>query len=133
MIGLLIITHERLGAAYQDLVKHFFPNQNLDHIYIHGVASCDDHSNIIEEVQTMLPEINQGKGVLVFTDIFGATPSNAALKLVQPQQVIVLTGLNAPMLIKAISQAAHHDDVQVFAQIVREAGLNGVMLFDKPI
>ncbi|EIC12537.1 sugar transport PTS system IIA protein, partial [Kingella kingae PYKK081] len=47
MIGLLIITHETLGAAYKQLAQHFFANQNLEHIHILNVETTDDHEDII--------------------------------------------------------------------------------------
>lgn len=133
MIGVLIITHESLGAAYTQLAHHFFGRSDFAHIKILNVETHEQHADIIARVKQMLPEINQGKGVLILTDIFGATPCNAALKMVVPQQSAMLTGLNAPMLIKAVSHADHCDDLTQFAQIVRDAGLQGIMLFNEPV
>ena len=70
MIGLLIITHETLGAAYKQLAQHFFANQNLEHIHILNVETTDDHENIISRAQAILPDINHGNGVLIFNRHF---------------------------------------------------------------
>lgn len=129
MIGLLVITHESLGAAYTQLANHFFPNFNFDHIRLLNVENTDDHAAIIARAQTLLPEINCGNGVLILTDIFGATPCNAAMKLIVPQQSAMISGLNAPMLIKAVSHSTQAHDLNEFTEKVKQSGLQGIMAF----
>ncbi|MDO4432978.1 MAG: PTS mannose transporter subunit IIA [Alysiella sp.] len=129
MIGLLIITHETLGVAYTQLAQHIFPHMNFDHIRLLNVENTDDHENIIARAHAMLPEINRGKGVLILTDIFGATPCNAAMKMVVPQQSAMMSGLNAPMLIKALTYSTQADDLHDFVAQVKQAGINGIMAF----
>ncbi|MDO5357755.1 PTS sugar transporter subunit IIA [Conchiformibius steedae] len=134
MIGILLITHETLGAAYRDLAQHFFPDQeNRSHIHILNVDIHDDHASIIDRAAALLPETDRGAGVLILTDIFGATPCNAAMKLVVPQRSAMITGLNAPMLIKAVSHSAQAQQLTEFAETVRAAGVQGIMLFAEPL
>lgn len=133
MIGLIIITHEMLGAAYTTLARHFFPNKDLSYVRILNVETTDDHADIIARVQTMLPESNQGNGVLILTDIFGATPCNAVMKLIQPHQSAMVTGLNAPMLIKAVNYAERSENLAELTQLVHDAGVQGVMSFVEPL
>lgn len=133
MIGLLIITHETLGAAYENLAQHFFPDPAAyAHVRILNVQMDDDHDSITARAHALLPEWEHSAGVLILTDIFGATPCNAAMKLVRPPRTAMLTGLNAPMLVKAVSHSAQAQDLAAFAETVREAGANGIMLWDKP-
>lgn len=129
MIGLLIITHETLGAAYTQLASHFFPNFNFDHVRILNVEPNDDHQSITERAQHILPKLNRGNGVLILTDIFGATPCNAAMKMIVPQQSAMIVGLNAPMLIKAVTHSVKSNDLQSFTEIVKTAALEGIMAF----
>lgn len=129
MIGLLIITHETLGAAYTQLASHFFPDFNFDHISILNVEPDDDHDIITQRAQAMLPELNRGHGVLILTDIFGATPCNAAMKMIVPQQSAMISGLNAPMLIKAVTHSVKSDDLLAFTEVVKTAALQGIMTF----
>lgn len=129
MISLLIITHETLGSAYTCLTKHFFPNINLDYIHILNVEPTENHEDIISRAQTLLPEINRGHGVLILTDIFGATPCNAAMKLVAPNQSAMISGLNAPMLVKAINYSQKYNDLNQFVEIVKQAGIDGILAF----
>lgn len=130
MIGLLIISHETLGAAYSALAKHFFPNHTFENIRILNVENHHDHIFIITRAQAILPELNSGAGVLILTDIFGATPCNAALKLLQNQNAAMITGLNAPMLIKALSYAHQYTELNVFVKKVKDAAIEGIMIFD---
>ncbi|MFC2292497.1 MAG: PTS sugar transporter subunit IIA, partial [Kingella oralis] len=65
-------------------------------------------------------------------DIFGATPCNAALKLVIPRQTSMVTGLNAPMLVKALTHCAHSTDLARFTETVQQAGINGILAFTEP-
>ena len=105
MIGILIITHEALGDAYRSLAQHFFPGEPPANIKILGVTQEQQHEEIIAHTQTLissLDKLEHCNGVLVITDIFGATPCNAARKLVLEGKVAMLTGLNAPMMVKAL-------------------------------
>ncbi|UOP05569.1 PTS sugar transporter subunit IIA [Conchiformibius kuhniae] len=129
MIGILIITHQTLGAAYRDLARHFFPDHDTwTHVRIVNVGVQDDHDSITARVRAVLPQVDKGHGVLVLTDIFGATPCNAALKLPQPPKLAVLCGLNAPMLVKAAAYSRQHTDLAAFAETVREAAVQGIIL-----
>ncbi|MCG7658038.1 PTS sugar transporter subunit IIA [Wielerella bovis] len=129
MISLLIITHETLGAAYTTIGSHFFAGQDLSHVHILNVQNNDDHQSIINRAYELLSEINRGHGVLILTDIFGATPCNAAMKMIVPQQSAMISGLNAPMLIKAMSYAPKETDLIAFTETVKQAGINGIMAF----
>jgi hypothetical protein len=129
MISLLIITHEQLGQAYTTLINHFFPNHDFSHTHILNVEKTDDQCAIINRVHTILPQLDQGNGVLIFTDIFGATPCNAALKMIAAHKFSMISGLNAPMLIKAISYYPQYTDLVEFTQLVKQAGLDGIMSF----
>lgn len=77
----------------------------------------------------MLPELNRGHGVLILTDIFGATPCNAAMKMIVPQQSAMISGLNAPMLIRAINDSSRESDLDAFVARVKQSGIDGIMAF----
>lgn len=130
MIGVLLITHETLGAAYRSLAQHFFPDVPNGHIRILNVQADDDHERIIAQAQGLIPELDCGFGVLILTDIFGATPCNAAMKLVSAGRSAMLTGLNAPMLVKTLAYSAQARDLPAFVAAVKEAGVCGIMAFE---
>lgn len=132
MIGLLIITHEAIGEAYRSLAQHFFLGETPKNIRILGVAPHEDHDHIIERACAMVDELDCNGGVLIMTDIFGATPCNAARQLVESGKTAMLTGLNAPMMIKAANHAQEAGDLAAFTQAVKQAAINGIIDITAP-
>ena len=126
MIGLLIITHESIGEAYLSLTHHFFPDGAPQNLRILGVQPDEDQDDIINRAICALQEFRENHGVLIMTDIFGATPCNAARRLVRENKSAILTGLNAPMMIKAIQYAPRADHLIEFAETIKEAGIKGI-------
>ncbi|UQZ88513.1 PTS fructose transporter subunit IIA [Deltaproteobacteria bacterium Smac51] len=100
MIGIVIVTHGLLG---QEVLKTAeFIVGSLDGcvtVSIDGVRSPDSMRQSIGEA---IKRVNRGSGVLVLTDMFGGTPSNISLSFLEEGRVEVLTGVNLPMLIKAV-------------------------------
>ena len=127
MIGLLIITHEKLGEAYRGLTAHFFPQSSPDYIHILGVTPNEDQDDIINRSIAKLQEFPTNNGVLIITDIFGATPCNAARRLVRAKKSAILSGLNAPMMIKALQDAPRADNLKAFTETVKEAAIRGII------
>lgn len=126
MIGLLIVTHETIGEAYRKLAHHFFPGGMPENVRILGVQPTEDQDDIINNAIAALQEFPDNDGVLIMTDIFGATPCNAARRLVRENKSAILTGLNAPMMIKAIQHSPEAEDLAAFTESVREAAVRGI-------
>ena len=132
MIGLLIITHEAIGEAYRSLAQHFFLGEPPQNIRILGVSPQEDHEHIIARARSLFAELDSGSGILIMTDIFGATPCNAARRLVEQGKTAMLTGLNAPMMIKAANHAPAAADLPAFTRVVKEAAVNGIIDITEP-
>ena len=126
MIGLLIITHESIGEAYRSLAQHFFPHGTPENIHILGVQPDEDQNDIINNAIAALQEFPDNRGVLIMTDIFGATPCNAARRMVRADKSAILTGLNAPMMIKAIQYSSQAENLSDFTETVKEAAIRGI-------
>ncbi|WP_037586121.1 PTS sugar transporter subunit IIA [Stenoxybacter acetivorans] len=131
MIGLLIITHEALGKAYVRVAEHFFGDVP-PHLRIISVKKNDAPEWLREEVASSLQVLDSGNGVLVLGDIFGATPCNSAQNVIQNQviqhkKVIMLTGLNVPMAVKALQYSGSRTDLSQLAEEVKTAAINGIV------
>ncbi|MBV6389959.1 MAG: PTS system fructose-specific EIIA component [Nitrosomonas europaea] len=101
MIGILIISHEQLGTSLIDCIIHILgerPPLLVNHI----VSSAEGPDSGLVRLQATLKQLDQGGGVLILTDIFGATPSNIARNLIRSGRVECLAGLNLPMLLRAV-------------------------------
>jgi PTS system ascorbate-specific IIA component len=102
MIGILLITHDTLGEALLQCACHVL-NKRPEQLLQLGVAAGDDPNDLLPLAKQMLKLVDSGEGVLVLTDIYGASPSNLAGKLLQPGKVEGITGANLPMLLRAIT------------------------------
>jgi PTS system mannose-specific IIA component len=101
MIGLVIITHGELAKSFVlSLELIAGPQQNIEVICIKPDDDMDQQrSNILKAIKT----VDQNKGVILLTDLFGGTPSNLALSILGLENIEVIGGVNLPMLLKLIS------------------------------
>lgn len=102
MIGILLITHGSYGEALVQNACHVLNKRPLQLNQL-GVAAQDDPLDLLPLARDMLKLVDAGEGVLLLTDIFGASPSNLALKLLQPGRVEGIAGVNLPMLLRALT------------------------------
>ena len=98
MIGLMIITHGNLALELRSAMEHMIGDQN--DIEIFSITPEDDIDIQKHNIEKKLKELNQGKGVIILTDVFGGTPSNLALNFLEPGIIEIMSGVNLPMLIK---------------------------------
>lgn len=113
MIGLMIITHGNLALELRSAMEHMIGNQN--DIEIFSITPEDDVDIQKNNIEKKLKELNQGKGVIILTDVFGGTPSNLALNFLEPGVVEIMSGVNLPMLIK-ICQFRDKDILEVIQE-----------------
>ena len=102
MIGILIVSHGAFGESLIHSASHVLGRRPL-YLRQLGVTVHDDPDAILPTAQDLIRFLDQGRGVLVMTDIYGATPSNIAARLLDPGRVEGLAGVNLPMLIKALT------------------------------
>jgi mannose PTS system EIIA component len=102
MIGILLITHDTLGESLLQCASHVL-NKRPDQVLQLGVAAGDDPTDLLPLAQNLLKLVDSGEGVLIITDIFGASPSNLAAKLLKPGKIEGIAGANLPMLLRAIN------------------------------
>ena len=102
MIGVLLITHGSFGESLVQNVCHVL-NKRPPLMAQLGVAAQDDPLDILPLARLLLREVDSGEGVLVMTDVFGATPGNLALKLLEPGRIEGVAGVNLPMLLRALT------------------------------
>ena len=125
MIGLFLITHGSLGESLVQCACHVM-NKRPQQIVQLGVSGQDDPLDALPLARDMMRLVDSGKGVLLLTDIFGATPSNIALKLLQPGHVEGVAGVNLPMLLRALTY--REKDMETLVTRAVSGGRDGVML-----
>ncbi len=99
MIGIVLVTHGNLGQEFLRTTEHILQAPQK-HICAVSIGPEDDGDERREEITRSVKSVDQGQGVIILTDMFGGTPSNLAIAIMQPKKVEVLAGVNLPMLIK---------------------------------
>ena len=102
MIGILLITHGCFGESLIQNVSNIL-NRRPPLLAQLGVAWQDDPLDILPLARLRLQEVDGGDGVMLLTDIFGATPANLVLKLLEPGRIEGVSGLSLPMLLRALT------------------------------
>lgn len=128
MIGLLIITHCDLGKELLNAAEFIVGKiEAVDTIAITETSGTD---LIRKKIEAKVGSLDKGDGVLIFTDMFGGTPSNLSLSFLKEGKIEVLTGVNLPMLI-AIVQNRPNFKLAALAEKAQEAGKMGISLASK--
>jgi PTS system mannose-specific IIA component len=102
MVGILIVAHGTLGESLIHCASHVMGSRPPELMQI-GVTVHDDPQAILPQALKLVKQLDQGKGVLVLSDLYGATPCNIASKLLVPGKVQGVAGVNLPMLIRALT------------------------------
>ena len=98
MIGLILVTHGRLADQFVEAMEHVVGKQ--DGIATVCIGPHDDMEQRRAEIADKIEAVDAGSGVIVLTDLFGGTPSNLAISLLETGRVEVIAGINLPMLIR---------------------------------
>ena len=101
MIGLVIVTHGRLAEEFVSAMEHVVGPQT--HVAAISIGPEDDMERRRSDIVQAAQEVDQGRGVILLTDMFGGTPSNLAISVMDETRAEVIAGLNLPMLIKLAS------------------------------
>lgn len=119
MIGLILVTHGRLASEFVVALEHVVgPQQQIETICI---GPHDDMETRRKEIASAIKNADSGEGVIILTDLFGGTPSNLAISLLDAGRVEVIAGVNLPMLIR-LDSARKHMDVKAAVAAARDAG-----------
>ena len=124
MVGILIVAHGAFGEALIHCASHVLGKRPLRVRQV-GITVHDDPDATLPQAQELVRQLDEGDGVLVLTDMLGATPSNIAARLAAPGRVEVVAGVNLPMLVRALTYRAQPLTVVVGKAI--SGGREGVL------
>jgi PTS system mannose-specific IIA component len=116
MIGMVLVTHGRLATEFRAALEHVVgPQKQVETVTI---GPEDDMEQRRRDIIAAVEKVDSGSGVVVLTDMFGGTPSNLAISVMEGNRVDVVAGINLPMLIKLASlrETASLDQAVVQAQ-----------------
>ena len=124
MIGILIIAHDSLGDGLAHAVTHVLGSRPPQ-FEVLSVAATDDPLMLLPAARQLIARLDTGAGVLVFSDIYGASPCNLVGKLLEPGRVEGVAGINLPMLVRAITYRTRGLETMVKKAI--SGGCEGVL------
>jgi PTS system mannose-specific IIA component len=101
MIGIVIVTHGRLAAEFRAALEHVVgPQKQIESI---AIGPDDDSERRRQDIVSAVTKVDSGAGVVVLTDMFGGTPSNLAISIMNGSNIEVIAAVNLPMLVKLAS------------------------------
>ena len=98
MIGLILVTHGRLAEHFVEAMEHVVGGQQA--VATICIGPSDDMEQRRREIAAAIEQVDSGDGAIILTDLFGGTPSNLAISLLEAGRVEVIAGINLPMLIR---------------------------------
>jgi PTS system ascorbate-specific IIA component len=124
MVGILIIAHGTLGESLVHSATHVMCGRPAQLMQI-GVGMQDDPQAVLPQAIKLLRGLDDGSGVLVLSDVYGATPSNIACKLLVPGRIEGVAGVNLPMLVRALTY--RNEPLKTVITKAISGGIEGVM------
>ncbi|PWE18149.1 PTS fructose transporter subunit IIA [Marinicauda salina] len=128
MIGIVVVTHGRLADELVAATEHVVGP--LESCVAISIGPDDDMEKRRDDIREAVAEVDQGEGVVILTDMFGGTPSNLAISLLEKQKVEVIAGANLPMMIK-LAEARARVPIHELAESACEAGKRYIAVASK--
>ncbi|APE29202.1 PTS sugar transporter subunit IIA [Aurantiacibacter gangjinensis] len=125
MIGIILVTHGQLAEEFVAAMEHVVGRQ--DAVATICIGPNDDMEERRREIAEAIERVDTGAGAILLTDLFGGTPSNLAISLLEAGRTEVIAGINLPMLIR-LAGARKELPLLKAAQAAREAGRNYITL-----
>jgi PTS system ascorbate-specific IIA component len=123
MVGILLITHAPLGRAFVEAVTHVYKD-SPEKLEALDVLADQDPGEVRRLASEAIARLNDGSGVLVLTDMIGATPANCTQSLCVSGEVEVIAGVSLPMLLRAIGY--RNNTLETLIEMALTGGQKGV-------
>ena len=121
MIGVVIVSHSNISKEFLIALEHIVGKQ--ENIVAISILPEDDVESKRQEIIKAVKKVNKDKGVIILTDMFGGTPSNLAISVMEEEKVEVVAGVNLPMLIK-ISSLRNECEIKELIKVSQSQGEN---------
>jgi mannose PTS system EIIA component len=124
MIGVLIVTHGEIGTSLLESASQILDRRPAQ-VCTLSVWRQDDPDDLVLRAREMMEQIDAGDGVLILTDIFGATPGNVVSKLLQDGKVEGVSGVSLPMLLRVLTGRTNGSNPISLSVLVQRAMSGG--------
>ncbi|HWQ77969.1 MAG TPA: PTS sugar transporter subunit IIA [Anaerovoracaceae bacterium] len=127
MIGVVVISHGKLSYEMVNSAKMILGD--TEQIEWEGIMPGDTPDQFLSRIREAVKRVNTGDGVIALVDLYGGTPGNAVARLAQEIDMKIVTGVNLPMLIYAVSERESVGSAEEMARGLLEAGIKGIREF----
>lgn len=127
MTGILVVTHGNLASTLIETLD-FIMGKEQDRVLPISIDIKEDPDNLRKKIKQGISKVSQDKGVLIFTDMFGGTPSNLAYSFLDEGKIEVISGVNLPLLLKAVTARKKSMDMEALANLLVEHGKRSISL-----
>jgi len=108
MIGILVVTHANLGTALIETLE-FILGGSQDNLFSVSINIQEDPDTLRKKIKQGISKVKTKDGVIILTDMFGGTPSNLSYSFLEEGQIEVISGVNLPIILKAINSRSKMD------------------------
>ena len=119
MMGMVLVTHGKLAEEFRSALEHVVGPQ--EGVVAVSIGPDDDMEGRRNDIMSAVQAVDDGDGVVILTDMFGGTPSNLAISVMQDRDIEVIAGLNLPMLVK-LARIRGEFEMRDAVRLAAEAG-----------
>ncbi len=127
MVGIVIVTHGQLGEALVETAAIIFGSPPESIISV-SINLTEDMEKLKKRINSAIKSVDSNKGILILTDMFGGTPSNLSYSFLEEGRIEVISGVNLPVLLKAINIRKKNMDLHLMAKTIETYGKKSISL-----
>lgn len=128
MVTIMVVAHPEIANSMISCLEHIMAKR-FSNLHIIQVKKTENTEHVLHKANSFIASLGKDAQVLILTDLFGATPSNIASRLVKRGKVELITGVNMPMLLRAINYAGY--DLATCVAKAIEGGKNGIVYLNE--
>jgi PTS system mannose-specific IIA component len=126
MIGYVLITHGKLGGELLETLSVILPQKRKNLVSV-AIDHGEDTTASTGKIKDAIKAVDSGNGVILFTDMFGGTPSNLGITFLDEDKVEIISGVNLPMLLKA-AMLESYENLQGAAEAISNSGRESITM-----
>lgn len=127
MTGFLIVTHANFGKVVTETTE-FILDRKLENTFPVSIEADEAPESLRKKIEKGIKKVKTDKGVIIFTDMFGGTPSNLSYSFLEEGKIEVISGLNLPILLKAVSLRDKSENLETMTTLLVEHGKKSISL-----
>ncbi|MFP3998879.1 MAG: PTS sugar transporter subunit IIA [Desulfobacterales bacterium] len=127
MIGIVIVTHGQLGETLIETAAIIFGERPEDITSV-SIDLSEDVNKLRSRIQKAINSVSENEGVIILTDMFGGTPSNLSYSFLEEGSIEVISGVNLPVVIKAVNLRSRQKPLSEMVKIIEEYGKKSISL-----